>query len=32
MSWVEGLLGDVLQIYLDKTCGHGWHSPKHIFD
>ncbi len=26
MSWVEGLLGDILQIYLDKTCGHGWHD------
>ncbi len=26
MSWVEGLLGDILQIYLHKTCGHGWHD------
>ena len=25
MSWVEGL-GDILQIYLHKTCGHGWHA------
>ena len=26
MSWVEVLLGDIVQIYLHKTYGHGWHD------
>ena len=29
MSWIEGLLGDNLQIYLHKTCGHGMARCKH---